>query len=244
MLYLLVWPVLNCAIAPPPDPSITTKARIATATFSGCLQDLVGYVLHSALLVPYFSWQRSHAVHHMRTNHLTEGETHVPGVKDTSKDTFNEKLLATLGENGFTVTQLLFHLVFGWPVYLLTGATGGPVRGKTNHFWPQKPFSDKLFPSQTLKRKVRQGKTRGDIVVVVIISSNDAGNWTPPSRIGAGVAFGRWSWCDAGSPLLVGNETGLYSSRGALLWAVHCRQRLAGAVYLATAYRYGCSTPR
>ncbi|CAM9720187.1 unnamed protein product, partial [Phaeothamnion confervicola] len=37
------------------------------------LQDAVGYVLHSALLVPYFSWQRSHGVHHARTNHMTEG---------------------------------------------------------------------------------------------------------------------------------------------------------------------------
>ena len=36
------------------------------------LQDAVGYFLHSLLLVPYFSWQRSHAVHHSRTNHLTE----------------------------------------------------------------------------------------------------------------------------------------------------------------------------
>jgi len=36
------------------------------------IQDAVGYFLHSLLLVPYFSWQRSHAVHHSRTNHLTE----------------------------------------------------------------------------------------------------------------------------------------------------------------------------
>ena len=42
------------------------------------LQDAVGYLLHSILMVPYFSWQRSHAVHHSRTNHITEGETHVP----------------------------------------------------------------------------------------------------------------------------------------------------------------------
>ena len=34
------------------------------------LQDTVGYILHSALLVPYFSWQRSHAVHHAHTNHI------------------------------------------------------------------------------------------------------------------------------------------------------------------------------
>lgn len=30
------------------------------------------------LMVPYFSWQRSHAVHHANTNHMTDGETHVP----------------------------------------------------------------------------------------------------------------------------------------------------------------------
>ena len=38
------------------------------------LQDFVGYTLHSLLLVPYFAWQRSHAVHHSRTNHLTEAK--------------------------------------------------------------------------------------------------------------------------------------------------------------------------
>ena len=39
------------------------------------LQDAVGYILHSLLLVPYFSWQRSHAVHHQHTNHIY-GERH------------------------------------------------------------------------------------------------------------------------------------------------------------------------
>jgi len=42
------------------------------------LQDTVGFILHSALLVPYYSWQRSHAVHHQYTNHMELGETHVP----------------------------------------------------------------------------------------------------------------------------------------------------------------------
>merc|ERR1719231_2060001 len=44
------------------------------------VQDLVGYILHTALLVPYFSCQHSHAVHHANTNHITKGETHVPVV--------------------------------------------------------------------------------------------------------------------------------------------------------------------
>ena len=39
---------------------------------------LVGWILHSFLLVPYFSWAFSHAKHHRRTNHLEDGETHIP----------------------------------------------------------------------------------------------------------------------------------------------------------------------
>ena len=35
------------------------------------IQDTVGYILHTALLVPYFSWQHSHAVHHANTNHIS-----------------------------------------------------------------------------------------------------------------------------------------------------------------------------
>lgn len=34
--------------------------------------------LQSTMLVPYFSWQRSHAMYHAYTNHMENGETHVP----------------------------------------------------------------------------------------------------------------------------------------------------------------------
>jgi fatty acid desaturase len=52
-------------------------------TANDCRALSVGYILHSLLLVPYFSWQRSHAVHHSRTNHVMEGETHVPARINT-----------------------------------------------------------------------------------------------------------------------------------------------------------------
>jgi len=100
------------------------------------IQDTVGYVLHSALLVPYFSWQRSHAVHHARTNHIEEGETHVPMRADKPDGAFMYRLKEALGAGPFAVVNLFAVLAFGWPVYLLTGASGGPVRGATNHFWP------------------------------------------------------------------------------------------------------------
>ncbi len=112
------------------------------------VQDGVGFVLHSALLVPYFSWQRSHAIHHGKTNHLTEGETHVPKIAETKR---GRRALATnrrLGARTHGALTILARLGLGWPLYLLIGSTGGPTRGTTNHFWPIRPFSDALFPKR------------------------------------------------------------------------------------------------
>jgi fatty acid desaturase len=118
------------------------------------VQDTIGFVLHSALLVPYFSWQRSHAIHHAKTNHLQEGETHVPKRVDSDG---GMRLLATrdvLGSRAHAVATLFVRLVFGWPIYLLTGATGGSTRGTTNHFWPWAPFSQSLFPARWARKVI------------------------------------------------------------------------------------------
>ena len=114
------------------------------------LQDTVGFVLHSALLVPYFSWQRSHAVHHARTNHIEEGETHVPMKAANPDGSFMYSLKEKLGETMYAITYLFAVLGFGWPVYLLLGASGGPVRGATSHFWPWAGATGRhaLFPGK------------------------------------------------------------------------------------------------
>jgi hypothetical protein len=124
------------------------------------LQDAVGYVLHSLFLVPYFSWQRSHAVHHRYTNHMELGETHVPedsGMPASDKlyDALElrKSFLNQFGEEkgiqlwaGF---QSFLHLIIGWPAYLLIGATGGPDRGMTNHYYPN-PLTDPKNPKKEL----------------------------------------------------------------------------------------------
>ena len=122
------------------------------------LQSITGYILHSLLLVPYFSWQRSHAVHHAYTNHITSGETHVPLVIEgdgVNEIPGGENDLASsifLGKTLYGLSQLIIHLIFGWPAYLLFGKTGGPKYGVTNHFWPIAPFSKKLWPSNWAKK--------------------------------------------------------------------------------------------
>ncbi|CAM9439506.1 unnamed protein product [Chrysoparadoxa australica] len=116
------------------------------------LQTLVGFTLHSLLLVPYFSWQRSHAVHHANTNHVIDGETHVPEMMENGgrevlqrRELLEKVFGKRIGGASFGVIQAVLHLVFGWPAYLLAGVTGGVSRGITNHFVPT---SDSLFPGQ------------------------------------------------------------------------------------------------
>ncbi len=109
------------------------------------ISNTIGFVLHSSLLVPYFSWQRSHGIHHSKTNHLIEGESHVPTRAGTGPGEQPLSTGAGPGRPVQTASTLFTHLVFGWPMYLLVGRSGGPERGTTNHFWPFKPFSPALF---------------------------------------------------------------------------------------------------
>jgi omega-6 fatty acid desaturase (delta-12 desaturase) len=84
--------------------------------------DSIGWVLHSLLLVPYFSWQYSHGKHHAKTNHLLDGETHnPPGRKYFNMNKTFHKLI---GDDAFAIFELITHLVFGWPMYLFFNATG------------------------------------------------------------------------------------------------------------------------
>ena len=96
----------------------------------------VGFVLHTLLLVPYFTWQRSHAVHHANCNHLEAGETHVPPRISSWSGLLVESLSRRLGSRLYGLLALISHLLLGWPLYLLFGIKGGEEYGTFNsHFW-------------------------------------------------------------------------------------------------------------
>ena len=142
------------------------------------IQDTVGYVLHSLFLVPYYSWQRSHAVHHQYTNHLELGETHVPEPVESitegsvsRRNSWMEQFGTTMGIRMWGVLQAFLHLIVGWPAYLLFGATGGLDRGMTNHYWPD-PLTTPNQPKKELfpgnwKEKV----FKSDIGVAAVAAS-------------------------------------------------------------------------
>ncbi|KAI3393757.1 hypothetical protein diail_3758 [Diaporthe ilicicola] len=91
--------------------------------------DVMGWLMHSSLLVPYFSWKFSHHRHHRFTGHMEKDMAFVPQtVADRSRKRLaNFYMDVDLFEDTpiFQAVKLFFHQLLGWQTYLLTNASAG-----------------------------------------------------------------------------------------------------------------------
>ena len=129
---------------------------------SKTLNDSVGWILHSALLVPYFSWKISHGKHHKATGHLQKDMVFVPHKREQYGSRFGKLAheISELAEETpiYTAATLIQQQIAGWPTYLITNITGhnaherqaeGKGKGKrnglmtgVNHFSTSSPLYD------------------------------------------------------------------------------------------------------
>ncbi|RDA86284.1 hypothetical protein CP532_5679 [Ophiocordyceps camponoti-leonardi (nom. inval.)] len=127
---------------------------------SRLVNDATGWVLHSALLVPYFSWQISHSKHHKATGNMERDMVFVPRTREQQTSRFGTVVreMGELAEDtpAFTLFMLIMQQLIGWPNYLFTNVTGhdyherqreGRGKGKkngfgggVNHFDPRSPL--------------------------------------------------------------------------------------------------------
>ncbi|KAI9884469.1 MAG: hypothetical protein M1823_003742 [Watsoniomyces obsoletus] len=127
---------------------------------SKTLNDTVGWICHSALLVPYFSWKISHGKHHKATGHIERDMVFVPRTREQYAAAIGRKMqeLGELMEEApiAVVWNLIKQQIGGWPVYLTTNVTGhdfherqregrgrgrhNGVGGGVNHFNPSSPL--------------------------------------------------------------------------------------------------------
>jgi fatty acid desaturase len=144
--------------------------------------DIVGFIVHQALLVPYFAWQYTHAKHHRRTNHLTDGESHVPSTgaenglgPNNERLSFYATLHESIGDEAFAAFQVWSHLAIGWPLYLMGLASTGkrdhkgqPLDGRiADHFRTDSP----MFPGKiSFKIALSSIATIGQIVGLMYLS--------------------------------------------------------------------------
>jgi len=130
---------------------------------SPVLNDIVGFFLHTSLLVPYFSFQFSHKKHHSRLGHIVDGEGQPISASDfgllpSGKYVRIAALADAHGSQWFSIRSVVHNLLLGWPNYLLKHASGrrrmadGSFKTSedaVDHFRP----SSKIFP-QRMRTKV------------------------------------------------------------------------------------------
>jgi len=127
---------------------------------SRLINDATGWLLHSALFVPYFSWQISHSKHHKATAHIERDMVFNPKTREQYATRVGRMAheLTELAEETPIVTliMLIGQQLVGWPNYLMTNVTGhnfherqreGRGKGKrngfgggVNHFDPRSPI--------------------------------------------------------------------------------------------------------
>jgi len=129
---------------------------------SKTLNDFVGWVCHSALLVPYFSWKISHSKHHKATGNMDRDMVFIPRTREQHGSKTGALLheMHELMEETPIVTamNLIGQQLFGWQYYLLANVTGhnnhdkqpeGKGKGKkngnfsVNHFVPSSPLYER-----------------------------------------------------------------------------------------------------
>ncbi|XP_047329110.1 delta(12)-fatty-acid desaturase FAD2-like [Impatiens glandulifera] len=102
------------------------------------LDDTVGFVLHSALLVPFFSWKHSHRRHHSNTGSIERDEVFVP----KRKEGLGSLAKYTNNPIGRTITVVI-TLTMGWPLYLMFNVSGRHYDRFACHFDPYSPIYTK-----------------------------------------------------------------------------------------------------
>jgi omega-6 fatty acid desaturase (delta-12 desaturase) len=127
---------------------------------SKTLNDTVGWICHSALLVPYFSWKISHGKHHKATGNISRDMVFVPKTREdyASRMGFYLHELNELTEETpiATAIHMIGQQLLGWPLYIVMNVTGhnnhekqpeGRGKGKkngfmggVNHFDPSSPL--------------------------------------------------------------------------------------------------------
>jgi len=103
------------------------------------VNDSVGWVLHSLLLVPYHSWRITHGQHHKGTAHMEKDQVYVP--RTWSQLTKNSDVHHWFSDSPLAnMIQIFITLTVGWPFYLATNAWSQEHTRRANHFEPDSPM--------------------------------------------------------------------------------------------------------
>jgi len=115
------------------------------------VNDTVGCILHSMLLVPYWSWKYSHAQHHAKSNSMEHDSVFVP-LTDLNVSNAENTVRGR-------IWGIFKMLTIGWMVYLWFNYASSPLKGWNSHFNP--------FCALWKSRHQKTGVIASDIALLV-----------------------------------------------------------------------------
>ncbi|KAJ3167036.1 Delta(12)-fatty-acid desaturase, partial [Irineochytrium annulatum] len=108
------------------------------------VNNTVGYILHTALLVPYYSWKISHSKHHKGNASMTKDQVFVPKTRSEmglpARDHPKGNAYPLLKEApAFEVLEIVRMLLIGWPAYIIANVSGQRYPTYASHFHASSP---------------------------------------------------------------------------------------------------------
>ncbi|KAF8324724.1 fatty acid desaturase-domain-containing protein [Cantharellus anzutake] len=92
----------------------------------------IGFIVHTFILTPYWSWRHSHHLHHKSTGSMERDENYVPKTRSELKmadeKTMKRKDYAEIFEETplWTLTRMVIMQTIGWNLYLTYNTLGSP----------------------------------------------------------------------------------------------------------------------
>ena len=123
------------------------------------VNDVVGFLYHTMLFVPYYAWQFTHASHHHYTNNMEKDEVWVPSRELIVKQGSSE--VAKKNSHFHAIYTIFVMFTAGWPAYILANATGHTTKDLANHFNPD----SSIF--ENMNKKDRNWKIHAGTVGIV-----------------------------------------------------------------------------
>ncbi|CAK5266776.1 unnamed protein product [Mycena citricolor] len=105
------------------------------------LSDCIGFIIHTGLLTPYFSWKFVHRRHHAHHGSIENDEVYVPQTRmqhTSPKHSLWDNLEEKFGDTPiYTLFALVTQQLLGFPAYLLYNVSGQKRYPRwSNHFNP------------------------------------------------------------------------------------------------------------
>ncbi|KAF8062488.1 fatty acid desaturase-domain-containing protein [Lyophyllum atratum] len=140
---------------------------------------VIGIILHTSVLTPFYAWRATHRTHHKSTNNIERDETYIPATRKDfkladGKVAVRMDYAEILEETpAFTLFKMFVRQFFGFQLYLIHNRKGNPrYPPGTSHYKP----SSLLFKPEQRRSIIVSNIAMGIMFTLLAIYTYRAGS--------------------------------------------------------------------